>query len=224
MPENNELDYKDYTKKRNRAVSLTTSYQIQKIEKMKKQLPKYLTARAKQFAEEFDKYVQKNSMAGEFMPEDGAKIPLLELSNHTFKPIIKVAGVIPQYSADELALGYDFFVDCTEKLNKTVAYIPTVEDFCRLMNMSTSKFKEYKTASTDESVREICTQVEDYCYAVSIRAGFSGLAEKTLTIFHNKASNSRRDNDPIQNNTFVQSNTVLNESEFNELARKFRTE
>lgn len=224
MPNENELDYKDYTKKRNRAISLTTNYQMQKIEKMKKKLPKYITDRAKQFAEEFNEYIENNSASGEFMPEDGTKIPLLELANHTFKPLIKVAGVIPLYSADELALGYDFFVDCTEKLNKTVAYIPTVEDYCRLMNMSTSKFKEYKTTSTDESIREICTQVEDYCYAVSIRAGFAGLTEKTLTIFHNKASNARRDNDPIQNNTFIQNKTVLADSEFNELARKFRND
>ena len=224
MQEQNQLEYKDYTKKKNRALSLKDTYQMQKIEKMKKKLPKYLTDRAKEFSKEFNEYVEENSASGDFIPEDGAKIPLLPIVNHTFKPLIRVASVLPDYSADELAMCYDFFVDCTEKLNKTVAFIPTVEDFCRLINISSNKFKEYKTTRTDEAVREICTQVEDYCYAVSIRAGFAGLTEKTLTIFHNKASNSRRDNDPIQNNTFIQNNTVLTESEFNEYARKFRND
>ena len=220
MSEQNQLEYKDYTKKRNKIVAMTTDYQKQKLEKMKKQLPKYLTKRSREFAEEYNRHIERIE-SGEYF-EDPSKIPLYELTEHTFKPLIKVAGITPLYSADELALALDFYKDCCLKLNKNSLYIPKIEDYCRLLGISKNKFKEMKNTSSDENVREVCNQVEDYCVAILADASLSEKVEKVYAIFHQKSSNGQRDNDPVQNNTFVANNTILSDSQFQDLARRYQ--
>lgn len=214
----NELGYKEYSKKRNQIVTMTTDYQIKKIEKMSRQLPKFLEKRAKQFAEEYNEFLDTE------MIDDPTRLPLAQITEHTFQPLIKVAGITPLYSADQLALAYDFYRDCSLKLNQTGLYIPKKQDYCRLLGISTDRFEEMKNTSSDENVREVCKQVEDYCVAILADAALNERVEKVYAMFHQKSSNKQRDNDPVQNNTFIANQTILSESQFNDLARKYQSE
>ena len=193
----------------------TEKYQMQKLESMKKSLPRYIKKRQKQFALELQPYLNES-----FMPEPD-KIPLLDITENVFKPIIKVAGAFsPTYSADEMALAFDFYVDCVKKLNKISAYTPKIEDFCRLINISKNAFGRYQRNSPDENMREMCDKIQDYCVARTADGAFTGRLDNKYAMFHQKASNNQRDNDPVQNNFLIQNNTIMSEEEFKELANK----
>lgn len=209
-------------KERNEIVIDTTEYQIQKLEQMKKGLKRYINKRKKSFAEEWVKFKEENTMDGQMIPVTD-RIPMLNIIEHTFAPLIKVAGFSPAYSADEVALAFDFYVQCSQEINKTSYYFPKIEDFCRLLNISKATFEKYQTSSSDENMREVCNKVQDYCVARTADGAFSSKdkALVTYSIFHQKASNKQRDNDPVQNNTYIQNNTIMTDEMFKELDSKY---
>lgn len=208
-------------KKRNEIVVAATDLQLQQLDEMSKNLPAYIDKRREEFATQLEKHIEENSAAGTYMP-DGSKLPFFEITEHIFKPIIKVAGFSPTYSADEIAIAFDFYMQCTEELNKYDMYIPQKHDFCRMMNISTDMFNNYMTTSNDEQMRETCKKIEDYCSSFVDKAALAGRFGKSIyPVFYQKSVNSRRDNDPIQNNTFVQNNNIVTDKEINDLMSKY---
>lgn len=217
---------KDLTKEKaqnqNQIVIKTTQYQINKLNEMKKDLDKYILNRKKKFAKEYNEFIEKNTMDGQLIPVMN-KVAMNDIIAHTFAPLIKVAGITPSYSADEISLAFDFYVECSLKLNETSYYVPKVEDFCRLINISQYTFENYRKNSSDENMREVCNKIVDWCSARLADIAFSSKDKAIITygIFHQKASNNKRDNDPIQNNTYIQNNNIMTDEEFSDLASKF---
>lgn len=210
------------TEERNLVVTKTSEYQLQKLDQMRRGLKRYINKRKKEFAEEYMKFKEKNTMDGELIPSMD-KIPMSEIIEHTFAPLIKVAGFSPTYSADEMALAFDFYIQCSQELNKTAYYVAKIEDFCRMINISKKMFERWQTSHSDENMRNICDKVQDYCSARVADGAFASKdkAIVTYSIFHQKASNNQRDNDPIQNNTYIQNNTIMSDEQFNDLASKY---
>ena len=214
---------KEVQKKRNEIVTLSTNMQIEKLDEMMKDFPTYLDERAKEFAKELEVYIEEKSMSGVYVPEDISKLPYMELCNHTFKPIIKTAGVSPIYSPEQIAIAFDFFSKCIEEMNKYEVFPPKIADFCRMLNISTTKFKEYKEAN-NEQMREVCCMIEDYCSSAIDSIALSNRFDKSTTpyaMFYLKSVHGRRDNDPVVNNTFVQNNNITSESQLKDWERKF---
>lgn len=207
----------------NAIVEDTKKYQLQKLQEMKQKLPKFINTRKKAFALEYKEYTQKQSSEDESFEGQG-KIPMFKLIQHTFRPLIKCAGCSPAYSADEISIAFDFYKNCTETLNESGVYIPKIEDFCSLINISKSTFNQYQTNSTDQEMREVCNKIQDYCVARLADSAFFGATDKVYSIFHQKASNKQRDNDPIVNATYVQNNTIMTDEQYRELASKFLSE
>lgn len=207
---------------RNLVVTQTTDYQIQKLDSMKKGFKRYLNKRKKDFAIEYQQFVENNTMDGNLIPVID-KVPMALIIEHTFAPLIRVAGVSPTYSADEMAIGFEFYVKCSQSLNELSYYIPKIEDFCRLMNISRNTFDRWQSTSADENMREVCNKIQDYCVARTTDSAFSSKdkAVVTYSIFHQKSSNKQQDNVPIQNNTYIQNNTIMSNEDFNELASKY---
>ena len=207
---------------RNLIAKGTSEYQIKKLEQMKKGLKRYINKRKKTFAEEWVKFKENNTMDGQLIPAID-KIPMNDIIEHTFAPLIKVAGFSPAYSADELALAFDFYVECSKTLNDTGYYIAKIEDFCRMINISKATFEKYQTSSSDENMREVCNKINDYCSARLADTAFASKdkAIVTYSIFHQKASNKMRDNDPVQNNTYIQNNTIMTDEMFRDMDSKY---
>lgn len=207
---------------RNEIVIKSSEYQIKKLEQMKKGLKRYINKRKKAFAEEWTQFLDENTMDGQLMPVID-KVPMSEIIQHTFAPLIKVAGFSPAYSADEMAIAFDFYVECSNELMKTSYYIPKPEDFCRMINISTATYEKYKTSSSDENMREVCNKIQDYCVARTADTAFASKdkAVVTYSIFHQKASNKQRDNDPVQNNTYIQNNTIMTDEMFRDMDSKY---
>lgn len=217
---NQVLDRKNQ-KIRNEVAAYSRDMQVDMLDKMLSEFPAYLDERSKEFSKELAEYIDNHSESGSYLPEDATRIPLLQITQHAFKPVIKVAGISPKYSADQLAIAFDYFAQCTLKLNEYYIYIPKIADFCRMLNISTNKFKDYKTTSSSEEMREICYMIEDFCSSIVDDAAFNSRIEKTYAIFHQKFSNSRRDNDPVVNNNFVQNNNIMSEKEMADVMKKY---
>lgn len=202
-------------------------FQELKLQEMKEKLPKYINKRRKEFAKEFQEYKEKNSFDGQFFPEE-RKIPMFKVIQHTFRPLIKVAGLSPVYSADEIAIAFDFFVDCVEELNETCPFVPKIEDFTRMINISKKTFERYQNSSSDENMRNICDKIQDYLVARLADGAFSGQVDRLYAMFHQKSSNKQRDNDPVQNNIMVQNNTIMSDDQYRDfyldMSKKFNGE
>lgn len=212
---------------RNEVVIQQAHFQELKLQEMKTKLPRYINKRKKEFVKEFQEYKDKNSFDGQYFPEE-RKIPMFKVIQHTFRPLIKVAGLSPVYSADELSVAFDFYVDCVEKLNETAPYPPKIEDFCRMINISRKTFDRYQNSSSDENMRNVCDKIQDYCVARITDGAFSGEFEKIYAMFHQKSSNKQRDNDPVQNNIMVQNNTIMSDDQYRDfyldMSKKFNGE
>lgn len=208
--------------KNNDIVIKTTKYQMTKLDEMKKGLDKYIEERKEKFAKEYQKFIEDNTMDNQLLPVQD-KFVLSDIIEHTFSPIIKVAGITPSYSADEMALAFDYYCECSLKLNSTTYYVPKIEDFCRLLNISTRTFEKYRTTSSDENMRETCNKIMNWCSAKLADIAFSSKDKNIVTyaIFHQRASNNLRDNDPVQQNTFIQNNNIMSDEQFSNLANKF---
>lgn len=210
-----EVPNKEFRIKRNAVALKSSEMQMAKLEEMKEKFPKYLNKRAKEFSKELALYLEEHPIQSE------ETVPMFDIVQHAFKPLVKASGYTPLYGASEMAIAFEYYVDCTEKLNENGTYVPKVEDFCRLLGISRQRFEDYMNLSSDENMREMCKQVNDYCVGRLADAALSGRVEKTYAIFHQKSSNKQRDNEPIQFNAFTQNNTVLTNEEIAELARKY---
>ena len=223
---NEEPITNEVKKKRNEIVTLSTDMQIEKLDEMMKDFPKYLDERASEFAKELQSYIDEKSMSGDYVPEDISKLPYRELAQHTFKPIIKTAGISPLYSPEQMAIALDFFAMCIEEMNKYEVFAPQLAYFCRMLNISTNKFKEYKDRSNNEQMKEVCCMIDDYCSSTIDAIALSNRFDKSTTpyaMFYLKSVHGRRDNDPIVNNTFVQSNNIVSDSQLRDWEKKFMT-
>lgn len=217
-----ELEKKKKNQKtRNEVVTLSREMQAEMLDEMLSKFPEYIDKKAKDFAKQLNSYLEKHSEAGSYLPEDGTRIPMLELTQHAFKPVIKSLSVSPQYGPEQIAVAFEYFAQCTLKMNDYNIYVPKIADFCRMLGISTNKFKSYKETSSSEEMREICYMIEDFCSSIVDDAAFNGRIEKTYAIFHQKFSNARRDNDPVVNNNFVQNNNIMSDKEMSDLMKKY---
>lgn len=221
MAENKIVD-SETVEERNIIATKTSEYQIQKLEQMKKGLKRYINKRRKAFAEEWIRFKEDNTMDGQIVPSMD-RVPMATIIEHTFAPLIKVAGFSPAYSADELSIAFDFYIECSQELNKTAYYIPKIEDFCRLANISKSTFESYQTSSSDSNMREVCNKIQDYCVA---RTADMALASRdkaivTYSIYHQKSSNKQSENVPVQINNYTQNNTIMTDEMFKDMDSKY---
>lgn len=221
MGSNSKPITKNEMEKQNEIVEITNLAQQELIEAKKKDLPKYIKKRKKQFIKELVAYNIAHQVDDEEMQILSKTLPLVEITDKCFEPFIKNFGIAPQYSASELSLIFDYFKDVIKEMNKDQIFPPTKEQFCQLCGFSTTKFTEYKNGSSSE-IREIMLQVEDY---IANYLNIGGLTRKTDTvtgIFIQKSSLGRKEaTEPQQ--VVNNNNLVLSDSEFAELLNKYST-
>lgn len=149
---------------------------------------------------------------------DNTKLPMVDLWDFCFSPFVKVAGVVPEYSASELSVIFDYFRECIKELNKIKTFPPTKEQFCNLCGISTQRFNDLKNNSIAE-VREILLQVEDYiCNYLSV-GGLTRRISEVSSIFNQKVLGRKEASD--NNTPQTTNNIVIGDSAFNELCNKF---
>lgn len=205
-------------KRRNNVWELTEYAKQELVDKKRVELPKYIKKRKKQFIEELKKYNIIQSETDEEVQIMNKTIPMIDLTDFCFTPFVKVAGVVPDYSASELSIIFDYFKETIREMNKVEIVPPTKEQFCSLCGFSTQRFNELKNTSPTE-IREILLQVEDYlCNYLSV-GGLTRKISEVSSIFNQKVLGRKEAGEqstPQQTN-----NIVIGDSAFAELCNKF---
>lgn len=215
---------KDEVAKRNNVWELSEYARQELMEKKKADLPKYIKKRKKEFVKELEKariikpFAKEDPDSEELVLIEGQTLPMLDLTEFCYSPFIKVAGVVPDYSASEFSVIFDYFKECVKEMNKIMIVPPTKEQFCSLCGFSTARFNEIKNTSPAD-IREILLQVEDYiCNYLNI-GGLTRKLPEVSTIFGQKVLGRKEasDNAPAP----ATNNIIIGDSAFNELCNKF---
>lgn len=206
---------------RNEIVEWSKDAKNEVIDKLSKNVKSYVRKRKKQFLANLEQLNDIDIEAENTVVAIRDKeYKLSQIIDNAFEPIIKQVGFMKQMSPENLLLMFDYFRECVRELNKNAFYVPTKEDFCRLIGVSTSKFTQLKNSQSAD-MREVCLQVEDYISSYLSQAVFSNKIKEVYTIFTQKASLGRRDNDPVQLNNFTQTNNIVTDEEVKALLGKF---
>lgn len=212
------MDRSEITRKNNiRSDILTINSEI--IEKQRKRIPHYLKKRRQYFAADIKQYEQ-DKLNGDMVQFSDKTIPLINVMENAFRPLINYNGVIPTYSDEELLMLFDYFKDCVVQLNQTELFVPTKEYFCSLLGISTVTFNTYKE-SNSMLRRELAARVEDFCANMTTQAGLQKKVSEYVATFTMKSALGRRDNDPININALTQNTTIMTDGELAKMAQAF---
>jgi hypothetical protein len=95
-------------------------------------------------------------------------------------------GITPKYSNTELAILFDYYKQFIDAINKHTTYLPTKQNFCSFIGVSTATFNNYKQ-SDDSDRREIIQQIEDYITDIMLTSAQKGQIKEISTMFRAKA-------------------------------------
>lgn len=209
---------KQEQERRNNVWELSEYARRELFDAKKEELPKYIKKRKKDLIKELEQYgIVETDDEGNAIVEN-SKLPMVDLWEFCFSPFVKIAGVVPDYSASELSLIFDYFKECIKQLNTETIMPPTKEQFCMLCGFSTARFTELKNTSPSD-IREVLMQVEDYiCNYLSV-GGLTRKISEVSSIFNQKVLGRKEagnEGPPQQTN-----NIVIGDSAFNELCNKF---
>ena len=213
---------KKQSEKQNEVVELTQEAKIELIEKMKADLPNFIQKRKEEFVKQLEAY-ELAEIRDTDIVINKKKLPLMTVTEFAFEPLVLHYGTEPKYNSAQISLMFDYYRHCIVELNKIELYPPTKEDFCRLMGISTEMFKRLKNGYSME-INEVLLQIEDYIARWYTQAGLTDKIKEITGIFYQKSSLGRRDNDPVQINNFTQNNTVVSDSEYQDLLRKYSSQ
>lgn len=210
---------KESIEQKNEITLFGNDLRLQLLQKKQKGLKRYIKRRKMEFLVELEKYGLAKEEESEIIDFKDKKLPLMELTERLFEPLINVYGVSPEYSSENIGMLFEFFRECINEINKTQLYVPQKEDFCSLCGFSTQKFSQLKnTGSAD--MREICCRIEDYLAKITTQAGLTRQASESMSIFTLKSSYGRRDNDPVSVTNYTQNNTVITDEELRKKLEK----
>ncbi len=97
-----------------------------------------------------------------------------------------LVGISPKYSNVELAILFDYYKDFISKINEKTRYLPTKQNFCSFIGISTQTYDKYKT-SEDSERREIIQKIEDYITDIMLSSAQKGDIREVTTMFRTKA-------------------------------------
>lgn len=210
---------KELKEKRNKANYLLEDAKEEMLTKFSKKIPDEIEKRRNEFLKE----LEKQEIAQ--IDENGVSIQngnmnVADFVDNAFSPIIKVAGKSPRYSADDIYMALDYFKECVKEINKYGLYIPTKEEFCNFLNLSTSRFNELKNGN-DLEMREVCLQVEDYVASRVTQAGMTGSAEKLTAMYYQRAALGRIEPKEPDKQAPVVNNFFYSDKDARDLLKKY---
>lgn len=183
-------------------------------DKFLKDFPKYVKERKAEFGKELTVYVKE---VGEVLkdPTLANKVPVLRLQEALCKSFIastiKIEG--KKYNASHLQIASDYYWECVAEIQEEgFSYVPTLQQFARLLNISVQTLKNYMN-DADEEMRETILMIRDRFVDYYTSRGMSRQISEVMSIFMLKAEYNIRDNDVpqtvINNNHISISNDML---------------
>lgn len=165
-----------------------------------KMLEKYLAKRKKALAKKFEKEFSESGVEIE-------GINAIMIQRALFEPLYEPSKSVRVYSAAEILIALEYYSTMIEKVNEKTTFPPQLEQFCRLLGISTNNFKTNYLNSNDDEKRNAAQQVVDFISMVLSYAGMTRQIDNTAQIFVQKSGLGRKDNEqPAINNN---NNTIV---------------
>lgn len=168
--------------------------------------PAFVEQRRAEFAKLLDNY--KDKLLGNGVEEDKlSSVSTLAISRALGTPFINAYGASLAYSPEQLIMANDFYWESVSNVvNKGFKYVPTIQEFCSLLGISTLTLIRSYASNTQEQMREAVQIIKDSFSSYYIQCGMKREYSEVMAIFTMKSSLGMRDNEPpitIINNTSV---------------------
>lgn len=186
------------TKDKNAAIVEKNKYDLRKLEEFYvngtiNDLIPALNKRKDELTQDMITYA--NAHTKPIYDRDGNKIdeyvdmnPLV-VNNYFFKSICPLGSKIPMYSAEKLALAFDYYMDLISQINDIIGnFPPTLTSFCKLLGISLTTLREYKMSS-DLDMRNIVEKIYDQIGDENITFAQLGKTKERSTLFRLKSQN-----------------------------------
>ena len=176
-------------------------------DKFIKEFPRYVEDKKEEFGKALKGYVRE---CGERLGDASiaSKIPVLRIQEALCKPFMTNAGknISKRYNAVHLQMASDFYWESVWKIQEEgFTYVPTLQQFARLMNISVHTLKGYMN-NGDEEMRETMLMIRDRFIDYYSSRGMSRQISEVMSIFMLKAEYNIRDNDVPQ--TVINNNNI----------------
>lgn len=172
----------------------------QVVDKESRGLQRYIESRKKAIAKKYEK-----SLDGMDFAVEG--INAIAIQRALFEPLYEPSRAVRSYTAAEILMALEYYSEMIERINKTTLFPPQLEQFCRLLGISTNNFRMNYLNSNEDEKRNAAQQVVDFISMVLSYAGMTRQIDNTAQIFVQKSGLGRKDNEqPTINNN---NNTIV---------------
>ena len=90
------------------------------------------------------------------------------------------------YSAEELAIVFDYYRDFISEINTTIKYIPSKKNFCAFAKMSSTTYDSYLINGDAQRI-EVMRMIDDYITDISLTLAQNREIDNVTTIYRSKA-------------------------------------
>ena len=92
-----------------------------------------------------------------------------------------VIGLSPKYNNTEIAILFDYYKQFINKINEKQTYIPTKNDFCSFVGISSTQYDNWKQSD------DIMQMIDDYIVDLNLTSAQKGEIKEITTIYRSKA-------------------------------------
>lgn len=144
--------------------------------------------------EKMIEYAKENKIACKW-DKDGypvdytVEIKPIVINNYFFKSIVPLGSKIPTYSAEQIAMAFDYYMDIITNINVHIGNYPTsLTTFCKFLGISMATLRNYRN-SEDMDMRNIIEKIYDQIGEENLTMSQMGVAKEKSTLFRLKTQN-----------------------------------
>lgn len=117
------------------------------------------------------------------------EIKPIVINHYFFKSIVPLGSKIPMYSAEQLSMAFDYYMDIVANINEHIGNYPTsLTTFCKFLGISLTTLRTYRN-SEDIDMRNIVEKIYDQIGEENITMSQMGIVRERSTIFKLKTQN-----------------------------------
>ena len=117
------------------------------------------------------------------------EIKPIVINNYFFKSIVPLGSKIPTYSAEQIAMAFDYYMDIITNINVHIGNYPTsLTTFCKFLGISMTTLRNYRN-SEDIDMRNIVEKIYDQIGEENLTMSQMGVAKEKSTLFRLKTQN-----------------------------------
>lgn len=98
------------------------------------------------------------------------------------------------YTAQELSIGFDLYLDMINKINEIKPFPPTIESFCNFMGIGKTTYDNYLV---DADRKDVMNYIQSYLLGVLATGGLTGELREISSIYLQKSMGKTEQTQPI---------------------------